>query len=73
MRLSNIITNLVPYTRLHFTTVSYAPIVPLNEEPAQPPTASELTDMVFDPRYATIDCSPLQDVLIACGLIYRGM
>ena len=49
---------------MHFTTLSYA-----QTEATCP--ASEVTNMVYDPKYATINYNPYNKFL-SCALIYSG-
>lgn len=63
-----LLTNLIPFPRLHFMTVSHAPTT----AEAVSPSTSELTDLVFDKSYATVDCNAFNEKFLSSALVYRG-
>uniref|UniRef100_A0A336KZU1 Tubulin alpha chain n=1 Tax=Culicoides sonorensis TaxID=179676 RepID=A0A336KZU1_CULSO len=66
-------TNLVPFQRIHFPTLSYAPLLPRavgNE--CDNLTTCQITHLVFDAKNQLVKCDPLTGKYMSCCLLYRG-
>ena len=65
-------TNLVPYPRVHFPLVNYAPF--MNQDKFQHVGCKtlEITRAVFEKDNQLVKCEPLGAKYIACSLLYRG-
>lgn len=64
-------TNLVPFKRVHFPVVSYAPLQPRKGGLDQL-TTTQLTNQVFDGKNLLVKCDPMEGKYMSCGLFYRG-
>eukprot|EP00095_Tigriopus_kingsejongensis_P010468 maker-scaffold504_size153273-snap-gene-0.14 protein:Tk10468 transcript:maker-scaffold504_size153273-snap-gene-0.14-mRNA-1 annotation:"low quality protein: tubulin alpha-3 chain-like" len=65
-------TNLVPYPRIHFPLVSYAPMVSQEKSRHEFMSVAELTTSCFETGYQMVKCDPRQGKYMACCLLYRG-
>ena len=65
-------TNLVPYPRIHFPLISFAPIVSAEKSAHSEATVEEITQAVFEPENHFIKCDPLTGKYMSCCLLYRG-
>jgi tubulin alpha len=65
-------TNLVPYPRIRFPLLSYAPVISAEIAYHEKLTVDNLTSAVFDPLSAMVKCDPRQGKYMACCLMYRG-
>nr|CDS34225.1 tubulin alphab,neural alfa2 tubulin,alpha tubulin a1 [Hymenolepis microstoma] len=65
-------TNLVPYPRIHFPLVSYAPIISADKAYHEQLTATEITNACFEPTNQMVKCDPRCGKYMACCLLYRG-
>lgn len=65
-------TNLVPYPRLHFPLVSYAPVVSTERVKREHLTVNELTRECFEPNSHMLNCDVRLGHYMACCLLYRG-
>ncbi|KAJ1982639.1 structural constituent of cytoskeleton [Dimargaris verticillata] len=64
--------NLVPFPRLHFFMVGFAPLSATMSESFRNITVSELTSQMFDARNMMAACDPRQGKYLAVAAIYRG-
>ncbi|XP_044727446.1 tubulin alpha chain-like [Chrysoperla carnea] len=65
-------TNLVPFPRIHFPVVSYAPIIPVDRAFMETINVPDITTFCFDPTNQMVMCNPRDGKYIACCLMYRG-
>ncbi|KAF9908152.1 alpha-tubulin [Linnemannia zychae] len=65
-------TNLVPYPRIHFPLVTYAPILSAKKAYHEQLSVSEITSACFDIQNQMVKCDPRQGKYMACCLLYRG-
>ncbi len=65
-------TNLVPYPRIHFPLVSYAPIISAEKAFHERLTVGELTSSVFEPANQMVKCDPRHGKYMSCCMLYRG-
>lgn len=66
-------TNLVPYPRIHFPLISYAPFFSERRAHHQSITTSQLTRMCFDRTHQMLKCDPRNGKYMACCMLYRGL
>lgn len=65
-------TNLVPYPRIHFPLVTYAPIISAEKAQHEQFTIGELTTACFEPTNQMVKCDPRSGKYMSCCLLYRG-
>ncbi|XP_064466512.1 tubulin alpha-8 chain-like isoform X2 [Ornithodoros turicata] len=65
-------TNLVPYPRIHFPLVTYAPVVSAEKAYHEQFTVAQLTKACFEPANQMVKCDPRNGKYMACCLLYRG-
>ncbi|KAH9500749.1 hypothetical protein Btru_076386 [Bulinus truncatus] len=65
-------TNLVPYPRIHFPLVTYAPFVSAEKAYHESLYTSQLTSMCFEPANQMVKCNPNRGLYMACTLLFRG-
>lgn len=65
-------TNLVPYPRIHFPLVSYAPLAGTDTASHENLSINELTSSLYYPSNTMVKCDPRRGKYMACCLLYRG-
>ena len=65
-------TNLVPFPRIHFPLITYAPVVSPDKAYHEQMTVQEITTACFDPANQMVKCDPRRGKYMACCLLYRG-
>lgn len=65
-------TNLVPYPRIHYPLISYAPVVSSKKSSHESFKVSELTFQCFEPNNQMVVCDPRNGKYMAVALLYRG-
>lgn len=65
-------TNLVPYPRIHFPLVSYAPVFSKTRANHEANSVSEITQSCFEPGNQMVKCDPRMGKYMATCLLYRG-
>ncbi|KAF7544525.1 hypothetical protein G7Z17_g9884 [Cylindrodendrum hubeiense] len=65
-------TNLVPYPRIHYPLISYAPVISADKSQHESFKVSELTFQCFEPNNQMVVCDPRNGKYMAVALLYRG-
>nr|XP_023022659.1 tubulin alpha-1 chain-like [Leptinotarsa decemlineata] len=65
-------TNLVPYPRIHFPLITYAPFIPANKASHEQLSVAQLTNACFEPANQMVKCDPRKGKYMSCCLLYRG-
>ncbi|XP_065087541.1 tubulin alpha-8 chain-like [Ochlerotatus camptorhynchus] len=65
-------TNLVPYPRIHYPLVSYAPLLSASKAQHEYSSVAEITNACFEPSNMMVKCDPRHGKYMACCMLYRG-
>ncbi|RMZ67197.1 tubulin alpha chain [Pyrenophora seminiperda CCB06] len=65
-------TNLVPYPRIHFPLVAYAPVISAAKAAHEANSVMEITNACFEPNNQMVKCDPRNGKYMATCLLYRG-
>nr|UWK20433.1 tubulin alpha subunit [Trichoderma albolutescens] len=65
-------TNLVPYPRIHFPLVAYAPVISAAKAAHEANSVQEMTMSCFEPNNQMVKCDPRNGKYMATCLLYRG-
>lgn len=65
-------TNLVPYPRIHFPLVTYAPVLSAAKANHEANSVQEITNACFEPSNQMVNCDLRNGKYMASCLLYRG-
>ncbi|XP_058054666.1 tubulin alpha-8 chain-like [Anopheles bellator] len=65
-------TNLVPYPRVHYPLVSYAPLVSASKVSHESSSVAEITNACFTSENTMVKCDPRMGKYMACCMLFRG-
>ncbi|OJJ83427.1 tubulin alpha chain [Aspergillus glaucus CBS 516.65] len=65
-------TNLVPFPRIHYPLISYAPVISSNCSGHESFKVKDLTFKCFEPKNQMVVCDPHNGKYMAVALLYRG-
>ncbi|XP_043681597.1 tubulin alpha chain-like [Vespula pensylvanica] len=72
VNLEELQTNLVPYPRIHFPLVTYAPITTPERAMNTTMSVQRITYDCFEPANQMVKCDPRTGIYMSCCLLYRG-
>ncbi|KAF7515843.1 hypothetical protein PCG10_002750 [Penicillium crustosum] len=65
-------TNLVPYPRIHYPLISYAPVINRQHSSHESFKVQDLTFQCFEPNNQMVNCDPRKGKYMAVALLYKG-
>ncbi|KAJ9662509.1 alpha-tubulin [Neophaeococcomyces mojaviensis] len=65
-------TNLVPFPRIHYPLISFAPVISKQKASHESFRTAELTYQCFEPSNQMVVCDPRKGKYMAIALLYRG-
>lgn len=65
-------TNLIPYPRIHYPLLTYAPFVSASKAYHEQMSVAHLTNSCFEPANQMVKCDPRRGRYMSCCLLYRG-
>ncbi|ROV91832.1 hypothetical protein VSDG_06525 [Cytospora chrysosperma] len=65
-------TNLVPYPRIHYPLISYAPVISASRSAHEAFKVTDLTLQCVEPNNQMVVCDPRNGKYMAVALLYRG-
>ncbi|XP_044011031.1 tubulin alpha-3 chain-like [Aphidius gifuensis] len=65
-------TNLVPYPRIHFPLVTYAPVLSSDKSGYEKSSCMDITAACFEPNHQMVNCDPRKGKYMAVCMLYRG-
>ncbi|XP_016965678.1 tubulin alpha-4 chain [Drosophila biarmipes] len=65
-------TNLVPFPRIHFPLVAYAPLMSAERSAHEQHAITTLTNACFESSNMMVKCDPRAGKFMACCMLYRG-
>ncbi|VDD81484.1 unnamed protein product [Mesocestoides corti] len=71
--ITELLTNLVPFPRIHFPLVCSSPLFSKATQHHETNCMRELTHRVFSQKAVTLDCKIEKKQFISCALLFRGV
>ena len=68
----DVLTNLIPYPRIRFPLITYAPIISAEKAHHEQINVAEISNACFEPGNQMIKCDPRNGKYMACCMLYRG-
>lgn len=65
-------TNLIPYPRIHYPLVTFAPFLPPSRSSHESLSVQQLMMSCFEPSNQMIKCDPRKGNYMSCCLLFRG-
>ncbi|XP_067015357.2 tubulin alpha-1 chain-like [Anabrus simplex] len=65
-------TNLVPYPRIHYPLITYAPFVPAHKATHEDLSVTQLANACFEPANQMVKCDPRLGKYMSCCMLFRG-
>ncbi|XP_014357013.2 tubulin alpha-1 chain-like [Papilio machaon] len=65
-------TNLIPYPRIHFPLITFAPFLSASRAMHEANSTSQLIMSCFEPANQMVKCDPRQGNYMSCCLLFRG-
>lgn len=65
-------TNLIPYPRIHYPLVTFAPFLPPSRSAHESLSVQQLMMSCFEPSNQMIKCDPTRGNYMSCCLLFRG-
>lgn len=65
-------TNLIPYPRIHFPLVTFAPFLPASRAMHENNSTQQLMMSCFEPSNQMVKCDPRSGNYMSCVLLFRG-
>jgi len=70
---ADLLTNVVPYPRIHYVVPSYAPMLPASyADDGSLTSVPKLAMAVFEPSMQLLSMDPMQGSYLVCSLMFRG-
>ena len=70
--IGELLTNLVPYPRIHFPTMAYAPFFNQMAAMYETPTVAQMLERIYEPSNQLSSICLKNQPFIACALLFRG-
>jgi len=70
--LRKLAVNMIPFTRLHFFMIGFAPLTSRNSQTYRNLSVSELTAQVFDAKNVMCAAEPREGRYLTCAVLFRG-
>lgn len=70
--LRKLATNMIPFPRLHFFMIGFAPITSMGSQQYRALTVPELTQQMFDAKNMMCDADPRHGRYLTCAAMFRG-
>lgn len=73
MDVDELMTNAIPYPRIHFPVLAYAPIINSSQANHEVTNPEELTRQIFQTNSHFLNCPMQMTKYISCCLLFRGL
>lgn len=65
-------TNLIPFPRIHFPLITFAPFISASKAYHETLSTSQLMVSCFDPSNQMVKCDPREGHYMSCCVLFRG-